>query len=232
MVATVEKVIFPFGLAPAAYNRLAAEFEEIRPLFRMGALDVLADAYSEPDRYYHNASHVLMLLRLFSRLRDLAQDPVAVKAAIFFHDAIYHIPLDPQYPPARDNEERSIRLMSMQAFNPNHPSLMRAAQLIRATAANARMPLCDMDMRLMHDLDLSIFATSRRRYAGYEQQVRREYEVYPLALYIPARLGILRELMERRRIYTLPGLGAVWEGRARINLAWAVEQLAAGRIPD
>lgn len=213
----------------AVYNRLAAEFEEIRPLFRMSTLDTLIEAYDEPGRHYHNADHMLMLLRLFGKLRDLADDPVAVKTAIFFHDAIYHIPLDPQYPPARDNEERSVKLMQMQAITPHHPSLLRAARIIRSTASHS--PGWDIDTRLMHDIDLSILASSRRRYALYEQQVRAEYEVYPAALYAPARMGMLRGFMERRRIYTLPGLAALWEERARTNLGWAIDQLSRGKVP-
>lgn len=229
MQATSETVFSPERLHQPAYSRLAAEFEEIRPLFRTGALDALIEAYGEPGRYYHNATHMLMLLRLFARLRDVANDPVAVKIAIFFHDAIYHIPMDPQYPPSRDNEERSVKLMNMQALNPQHKSLLKAAQIIRSTSTHAQG--WDIDTRLMHDLDLSILASSRQRYARYEQEVRREYEVYPLALYTPARLGQMRAFIERRRIFTLPGLGAIWEARARNNLAWAIEHLSQGRVP-
>lgn len=223
------RLLNPIKPLPVAYSRLAMEFEEIRPLFRISALDILADAYDEPGRYYHNAEHMLMLLRLFRRFRDLATDPVAVKAAIFFHDAIYHIPLDPQYPPARDNEERSIKLMTMQALNPHHPSLLKAAQIIRATIGHS--PGWDIDTRLMHDMDLSILASSRQRYARYEREVRGEYEVYPLALYTPARLGQLRAFIERRRIFTVPGLSALWEVRARSNISWAIDQLAQGKVP-
>jgi len=230
MTATSDVVFsLKHGLQSAAYNRLAVEFEEIRPLFRTGALDQLCDAYNEPGRHYHNSSHMVMLLRLFAKLRDLADDPVAVKVAIFFHDAIYHIPLDPQYPPSRDNEERSVKLMNMQAINPHHKSLLKAAQIIRSTATHS--PGWDIDTRLMHDLDLSILASSPRRYAEYELEVRREYEVYPVALYAPARLGQLRAFMERRRIYTVPGLSALWETKARNNLSWAIEHLAKGQIP-
>ncbi len=227
--ASGEAVLSPVRLKHPAYSRLAAEFEEIRPLFRTGALDMLLDAYAEPGRHYHNASHMVMLLRLFSKLRDLANDPIAVKAAIFFHDAIYHIPVDPQYPPSRDNEERSVKLMNMQATNPEHKSLLKAAHIIRTTANHT--PGWDMDTRLMHDIDLSILASSRKRYARYEQEVRLEYEIYPLALYTPARLGQLRAFIERRRIFTLPGLGVVWDSRARTNLAWAIDHLAQGRVP-
>lgn len=219
----------PVARSAVGYARFAAEFEEIRPLFRVSTLDVLLDAYNEPGRFYHGETHIVTLLRLFAKLRELALDPVAIKTAIFFHDAVYHIPLDPQFPPPHDNEERSIKLMLMMANNPQHPSVQRAIGLIRATASHVSGK--DIDTRLIHDIDLSILASSRPRFARYEAQVRREYLVYPMALYCPARMGILRSFMERRRIYALGPLVMAWEARARSNLAWALDELSRGRLP-
>jgi predicted metal-dependent HD superfamily phosphohydrolase len=211
------------------FSRFSSEFEEIAPLFRTSTLDVLIDAYNEPGRQYHTRWHIASLLRVFARLRDLADDPVAVKAAIFFHDAIYHIPLDPQYPPPHDNEERSIKLMHMMARDDQHPSLVKAVKLVRATTNHYANK--DIDVRLIHDLDLSILATSRHRYARFERELRAEYEVYPYPLWATARLTQLRSFMERRRIYALPPLFLAWEERARANLAWAISELAKGRTP-
>ena len=211
------------------YSRLAAEFEEIRPLFRISTLDNLMDAYGEPGRFYHNGHHITALLRLFAKLRELAIDPVAVKIAIFFHDAVYHIPLDPQFPPPHDNEERSIKLMLMMANNPEYGSIQRAIALVRATAEHVSGR--DIDTRLIHDLDLSILASSRHRFIAFEQQIRQEYAVYPKALYLPARMGILRSFLERRRIYALGPLVLTWEAKARENLTWALAEMAQGRLP-
>jgi predicted metal-dependent HD superfamily phosphohydrolase len=212
-----------------SFNRFSSEFEEIAPLFRISTLDTLIEAYDEPGRHYHTRWHITALLALFARLRDLADDPAAVKAAIFFHDAIYHIPLDPQYPPPHDNEERSIKLMNMMARDDHHPSLIKAVRLVRATTNHHASK--DIDVRLIHDLDLSILATSRRRYARFERDLRAEYEVYPHPLWATARLAQLRSFMERRRIYALPPLSLAWEDRARANLAWAISELAKGRTP-
>jgi predicted metal-dependent HD superfamily phosphohydrolase len=227
--ATLTRDPFKATSVAEGYSRFADEFEEIRPLFRVSTLDVLSDAYREAGRFYHTDTHVVTMLRLLGKLRGLALDPVALKAAIFFHDAVYHIPLDPQYPPPRDNEERSIKLMLMMANNPQHPSVQRAIGLIRATASHVSGK--DIDTRLIHDIDLSILASSRQRFARFEQQIRQEYAVYPLALYCTARMGILRSFMERRRIYALGPLVMAWEARARSNLAWALDELSRGRLP-
>lgn len=217
------------GVAPFFYDRFIAEFEEIAHLFRTSTLETLQDAYNEQGRFYHNRRHITTLLRLFHRLRDLADDPLAVKVAIYFHDAIYHIPLDPQYPPPHDNEERSIGLMNVRARDPQHSSLQKAIKLIRATTNHHASK--DVDVQLMHDLDLSVLASSRRQYAKVERELREEYGVYPAPLYATARMAQLRSYMERRQIFALAPLSFSWDERARGNLAWAISELSNGRIP-
>lgn len=212
-----------------AYSRFLASFEEISPLFRMSAADVLQEAYGEPGRVYHNTEHLLMLLRLFARLRDFAQDPLAVKAAIFFHDAIYHIPQDAEYPLPQDNESRSVQLMRAQAINPHHPSLVRAEACIMATVNHTTSQ--DRDVCLLHDIDLYVLAASRQRFIRFEQQIHREYSVYPLPLYTAGRMRILRGFLEQRSIYAIEALEKLWGEKARANLNWAINELSAGRVP-
>ena len=65
-----------------------------------GAYEALARQYETPPRAYHNLDHVAHCLAEFESLRDSAEHPEAVEAAIWFHDAIY----DPR---AADNETGS-----------------------------------------------------------------------------------------------------------------------------
>ena len=208
---------------------LLAEYAEIAPLFRTSTLEQLIDAYSEPGRYYHNLSHLRTLLRLFRDVRDFADDPKAVKAAIFFHDAIYHIPMTPDMPPPRDNEDRSARFMFMQAINPLNRSLIAASHIIRNTSTHDAGET--NESKLMHDLDLSILAVRMSRYAAYERALRQEYAAYPQPLYCAARLGILRGYLDRQRLYSIPYFAAKWDSKARNNLQWAIGQLSEGKIP-
>lgn len=216
--------------ARLTFDRFESAFGEISSLFKMSALDALREAYAEPGRVYHKSQHVLLLLRLFDKFRHLAVDPLAVKAAIFYHDAIYHIPTDPQYPPAHDNEERSIQLMRYAARDSQHSALIKAERLIQATASH--QPFNDPDSYLLLDIDQAILATSRRRFAQFEQQVREEYKVYPLPLYCTSRMAILRSFADRRKIFAVPELSALWEDKARANLTWALEELKNGKIPS
>jgi len=211
-------------------NRLLwREFAEVAPLFREGAATQLTDALSEASRKHHNLHHILTIMRLARPLYDLAIDPLGLRIALLFQDAIYHIPLSAAQPLPRDNEERSIRFMAMQAVNPAHPSILHAAELIRGTITHdARRGL---DGPLMHDLDLSILAVRRSRYAQYEQNLRAEYDVFPQPLYCSARTAILRTLLDRPRVYASPYLASKWENAARDNISWAIKQLAQSLIP-
>jgi predicted metal-dependent HD superfamily phosphohydrolase len=57
----------------------------------------LVTAYTQPDRYYHNLTHIHHVLDLLDRFSNSAlvkdsqrlQDPVAVCLAAWFHDFVY-----------------------------------------------------------------------------------------------------------------------------------------------
>jgi len=211
-------------------NRLLwREFAEVAPLFRDGAATQLTDALSESTRAHHNLHHILTTMRLARPLYQLAEDPVGLRIALLFQDAIYHIPMSASHPLPRDNEERSVRFMAMQAINPAHPSILHAAELIRGTSKHDASR--GFDGPLMHDLDLSILAVRRSRYAQYEQRLRAEYAVYPQPLYCSARIAILRSLLDLPRIYATAYLSSKWESAARGNMSWAISQLSESLIP-
>lgn len=60
----------------------------------------LIAAYSEPNRYYHNLSHIKQILEVIYEMRSQADNFLAIQIAAWFHDVIYN-------PKATDNEEQS-----------------------------------------------------------------------------------------------------------------------------
>ena len=65
----------------------------------------LVDAYSQPHRYYHNATHVENCLVEFDKTRMLAEYSDEVEIAIWLHDLFYDLK-------AKDNEEKSASFAS------------------------------------------------------------------------------------------------------------------------
>ena len=53
------------------------------------AFRLLENAYSAPERYYHNVKHIADCLRELSPVRDSCHDAAAVEAALLFHDYVY-----------------------------------------------------------------------------------------------------------------------------------------------
>ena len=77
----------------------------------------------------------------------------------------------------------------------------------------------------MVDIDLATLGSGKERYAIYEAAIRQEYKRVPMPLYRRKRKGILRAFLARDNIYTTVPFHETFEVSARLNLAWAIEQL-------
>jgi predicted metal-dependent HD superfamily phosphohydrolase len=185
-------------------------------------LDALVAAYSEPQRHYHTLDHIAALFRLLDQHGQHLSDRDAVELAILFHDAVYD--------PARsDNEEASAALAAKTLASLHVPQRLatRVSHLILATRHGTAAPeaSADGDMALLLDLDLAILAAKRDQYAAYAAAVRREYSIYPDEVYWPGRRKVLGQFLAQPRIYLTERLHRAWDGQARANLAWEMEQL-------
>src|SRR5580765_3934565 len=86
----------------------------------------LTQAYAEPHRHYKNQQHIAECLTDFDAGRHLAQQPIAVELALWFHDAVYD-------PKADDNEEQSAALAKSCLAAPKQADLARTvADLVMA----------------------------------------------------------------------------------------------------
>lgn len=184
-------------------------------------LDELAAAYADPHRAYHTLEHIAVLLRLLEEHGDRAADHDALVLAILFHDAVYD--------PARaDNEAASAELAAARLTGLGVPqaTVAKAARFIRATQHGADPGGGEeSDLALILDLDLSVLAASPDAYRAYAQAIRREYAHYPEETYRQGRRRVLEAFLARERIYRTEHLHAVWEARARENLAREIADL-------
>lgn len=168
--------------------------------------------YREAQRHYHTLAHIEAMLAHFEAHRALAQHVDRVRAAIWFHDAIYE-------PTRGDNETRSAALAasSLDALGWRAEACERVAALIELTARHEAPP-GDSDAALLIDLDLSILASAPAAYDCYVAQVRREYAHVSDAEFRAGRRDFVAALVARERIFSTPQLHDAWEAPARENL--------------
>jgi predicted metal-dependent HD superfamily phosphohydrolase len=184
----------------------------------------VAAQYASPARAYHTQEHIAECLAWLDQVRTLAEHPLELEAAIWFHDAVYEVP-------ASDNEARSAELAVRHALSSGIPvaSAQRIAALIACTTHAAHAD--GADAQLLVDIDLAILGAPPHRYQRFERDVRREYAVVPDELFEQGRVHVLNGFLERFAIYETPYFAERLERQARENLTAAIARLRGDDDP-
>jgi predicted metal-dependent HD superfamily phosphohydrolase len=197
------------------------------PLIDQPLMTELSALYRAEDRHYHNLAHIEAMLALAGDYRALLQDPEAVEAAIWFHDAIYDSK-------AKDNERQSAALAErLLAGRAATDRLSRIGMMILATATH-QLPQLDgeaatRDADLFLDMDLSILGAAPDAFDAYERAVRREYGWVEEPMWRAGRGAVLKSFLERPRIFHTEEFRRRFEPQARLNIA---RSLAALQRPE
>ena len=173
----------------------------------------LVAAYSEETRGYHDLRH---LAEVCARLEELAAagaayDREAVLLAAWFHDAVYD--------GERDAEERSAVWAEDALTEAGVPAAVVAevVRLVRLTETH-RPEADDPDGAALSDADLAILAAEPARYAEYAADVRREYAHVGDADFHLGRAAVLRDLLDKPRLFHTAHAWQHWEAPARANV--------------
>ena len=203
-------------------NRLNADLHALGLRPSRDLFSELADAYSAADRHYHNKKHIAECLAALDRNVDLAERPPEVAIALWFHDAIYDARRN-------DNEEQSAKWASSFLKNEglDSQSATRIYALIMATRHCATVE--DPDQQLLVDIDLGILGQSATAFEVYDAAIRREYSWVPDTEYRVGRVAVLRDFLNRDKIYSTERFFKLYESQARTNLINAISGL--GQIP-
>lgn len=180
--------------------------------------------HAEPQRFYHDWSHIEALLGHLRGIEALIHDKVGVLHAILFHDAIY----DPR---AKDNERRSAALLVETAPPIGVASLALAETAILATEGHLMpeaAPGAASDIAHFLDMDLAILGASEERFDIYEQQIRREYAHVAEDAFRKGRSAVLEGFATRERLYFSDWGYERFEMKARANLSRSIAVLHAG----
>jgi predicted metal-dependent HD superfamily phosphohydrolase len=197
LVARWEGLVAPFGGGAAA--RAAGR--------------ALLERYGEAHRRYHTAAHLAAVLDALSL--DLADDPVSVELAAWFHDAVY----DPRAA-AGANERDSAALAGtvLAPLGAPGPVVGEVGRLVLTTADHGAAP-GDANAAVLNDADLAVLGGPPAAYQAYLAAVRAEFAWFDEPAWRAGRARVVAHLLERPRLFGTPRGADRWEARARENLA-------------
>lgn len=201
------------GLSPRLLTELA-------PFLSAPVAGELVARYREPQRHYHDVSHLREVLGHVAHVAEQFGQLRAVAYAALYHDAVY----DPR---RKDNEARSAEL-ARRDLAPllQVDELELVAELIMATAAHgAELGAAHPDAALFLDCDAAILGAEEARYRQYAEAVRREYGHVSKWLYRLGRGKFLKSMLKRRRVFHTPWFEARHGAQARRNLAVELDSL-------
>lgn len=185
----------------------------------------LIAAYCEPQRFYHDLSHIDHCLSMFDQASHLMQYPDTVELAVWMHDVVYQ-------PGAPDNETRSVDWYRDVAGHDQHAATREiVCQLIMATMHDGNsMQLSDA--AYMVDIDLSSFALPWDEFMQDGVNLRQENSHLADADYYRNQVRFQKSLLARERFYVSDYFHDNYEARARENLAHYFEYLAQLQLID
>jgi predicted metal-dependent HD superfamily phosphohydrolase len=174
----------------------------------------LLGRWSEPQRQYHDVTHLSAVLDVVDRFADLAPHPDRVRVAAWMHDAVY----DPKaLGDANERDSAAFAEGLLGTLGTPAEVAAEVARLVGLTAGHAT-GADDPDGELLCDADLAVLAGDEHRYAAYTAAIRREYAHVPDDAFTAGRAQVLKALLELPSIYRLAPLREAWEDRARANL--------------
>ncbi len=182
------------------------------------AYEELLSLYGERERAYHNAVHIVHVLRELDRARSFLEDPEQVELALWYHDAIYNTQ-------EKGNEEKSAELAQqrLRRAGLDFSFIDGVTALILATKHQA-LPHTQ-DGRFLVDMDLSILGKNEKEFDEYERDIREEYSWVLDDLFKEGRSKLLHSFLERESLYSTDFFRQRYEEQARMNIKRSLTQL-------
>ena len=130
--------------------------------------DELVNAYTGPNRHYHNLAHIDEGLGELDEVKHLALDPDALEMAWWWHDFVYNIP-------AKDNELLSAVAAFKTLSELSVPSFTSVKVLVRIMPTLHSYIPNYFDDWLMVDIDLVRIAAPPELFIKNSEDIRQEY---------------------------------------------------------
>jgi predicted metal-dependent HD superfamily phosphohydrolase len=167
--------------------------------------------YSSKKRHYHTLQHLDSLLMQLTDIKGEIQDWNTILFTLYYHDLVYNSLKS-------NNEEKSAELAEKRMKQISVPidKIERCKNQILATKSHIKST--DSDTNYFTDADLSVLGQSWETYTTYFQNVRKEYAIYPDAVYNPGRKKVLNHFLAMDRIFKTDFFYNKFETQAKQNL--------------
>jgi predicted metal-dependent HD superfamily phosphohydrolase len=197
---------------------LALFLPELPTQKTVAAFDLMVSKYNEPHRHYHNLEHIQACLHYFDDVRNLIEYPLAMEAAIWFHDVIYR-------PMGFGNERKSAEYARDELLKLGFTKYLvkTVVHLILATVHLSKPN--SFDEKYMVDIDLAVLGSDSQAYDQYEKKVRMEYGWVPDFIYGRQRKKLLKSFLSRQPIYHTLYFADKFEKNAVQNIERAVRDV-------
>lgn len=167
--------------------------------------------YDQPDRSYHNLSHLIHCLYQFDLVSHLIPHPDAVEMALWFHDLVY-------VPGEADNEQKSAEFFRYLASNCcSCEFINKVADLILITSH--RTAPADDDECFIVDIDLSSMGLNWNVFLLDSDNLRKERSDVSDSEYCRRHNNFLKFLLARKRLFHTEFFYARYEQSALQNIS-------------
>jgi len=167
--------------------------------------------YNNPQRHYHNWSHIGQCLGFIEEMAEQLETADEVRLAIWFHDVICT-------PGKMDNERHSVDFFRrcVNKSDRNKQLCGRIEALIMATCHCGDLET--IDLAAMADADLGSFCLPWDQFHRDSLHVVEEYGNQDSAEKTSRKAAFLQNLLDRPQIYHSAHFLKYYEARARDNI--------------
>jgi predicted metal-dependent HD superfamily phosphohydrolase len=181
----------------------------------------LIRAWAEPQRKYHDQSHLIWLLDEADRRASVISDARFFGYAIWFHDAVYK-------PGEPDNETLSAD-WARTSLVAEQTLADRVGRIIDMTKHHERGEASG-DEGLFLDMDIAILGAPWEAYCAYAAGIRAEYPHIVDPTFAAGRGAFLEGQLTRARTFRTDLYESELGETARANMRWELEEMRKGRM--
>ena len=197
--------------------------------------DIIVQHYLEPERYYHNLSHIQNMLDKIDEITKIYklnnnQDKFIIYCATYFHDIIYNIN-------SINNEELSAEYASklLKELGVKQHLINCIYDLILVTKThkiNTSLNVSETLQKIFIDADISIIAAPRSEYLNYAKNIRYEYYNIDERTFREHRAKFLQSILDRDAIFNTVYMKELYERDAKQNIQSEMDVLTKLSIED